>query len=83
MDKPLESAGYEHKSWDGATTENLEEDTILIVGGGPVGLILATALAKHRVKSIILERNESTTRSVSFDMEILILTGPTDGRKWT
>jgi len=42
--------------------EYLTEDTILIAGGGPVGLITATTLAHFGLKSIILERNDSTTK---------------------
>jgi NADPH-dependent 2,4-dienoyl-CoA reductase/sulfur reductase-like enzyme len=46
-------------------TELLPQDCVLIVGGGPVGLKLATVLAYYGVKSIVLERNESTTKSVA------------------
>jgi ribulose 1,5-bisphosphate synthetase/thiazole synthase len=42
--------------------ESLESDTVLIVGGGPVGLVLATTLAHYGVKSVVLERNKTTTR---------------------
>lgn len=42
--------------------EHLSEETVLIAGGGPVGLITATALANYGLKSIILERNDSTTK---------------------
>lgn len=43
--------------------EVLPEDSVLIVGGGPVGLLLATVLAHYEIKSVVLERNESTTKS--------------------
>lgn len=42
--------------------EILPHDCVLIVGGGPVGLSLATVLSHYGVKSIVLERNETTTR---------------------
>ncbi|OQU95836.1 FAD binding domain-containing protein isoform 1 [Cladophialophora immunda] len=48
--------------------EIVADDTIVIAGGGPVGLILATVLAKYGLKSIILERNESTTRWPKMDL---------------
>jgi FAD-dependent monooxygenase len=44
------------------SVETLQGDCVLIVGGGPVGLILATSLAHFGVRSILLERNLSTTR---------------------
>jgi len=42
--------------------ETLSDDTVLIIGGGPVGLLLATVLAFYGVKSLLLERNKSTTK---------------------
>jgi hypothetical protein len=42
--------------------ENLADDTVLIAGGGPVGLLLATVLAHFGVKSVLLERNKTTTK---------------------
>jgi 2-polyprenyl-6-methoxyphenol hydroxylase-like FAD-dependent oxidoreductase len=42
--------------------EQLEKNTVLIVGGGPAGLVLATTLAYFGVKSVVLERNDTTTR---------------------
>jgi FAD-dependent monooxygenase len=56
--------------------ETLSHDTILIAGGGPVGLLVATVLAHYGVKSVILERNETTTRSIlSQCSEIISNTG--------
>ncbi|KAI2794200.1 FAD-dependent monooxygenase apdD [Penicillium oxalicum] len=49
-------------------TENLEPGTVLIVGGGPVGLITATTLAKYGVRSVILERNLTTTKWPKMDL---------------
>lgn len=43
-------------------TERLDYGTVLITGGGPVGLMVATVLARYGVKSVVLERNESTTK---------------------
>jgi FAD-dependent monooxygenase len=43
-------------------TEILPENCVLVIGGGPVGLCLAMTLAYYGVKSVILERNETTTR---------------------
>lgn len=45
------------------TVELLDHDCVLIVGGGPVGLVLSTTLASYGVKCIVLERNQSTTKS--------------------
>jgi FAD-dependent monooxygenase len=42
--------------------EILPDDTVLIVGGGPVGLLLANVLAYYGVKSLVLERNNTTTK---------------------
>lgn len=42
--------------------ERLNKGTVLIAGGGPVGLVLATTLASYGVRSVVLERNETTTR---------------------
>jgi heterodisulfide reductase subunit A-like polyferredoxin len=42
--------------------EHLEDGCVLIAGGGPVGLVLATVLSYYGVKSVILERNATTTR---------------------
>jgi ribulose 1,5-bisphosphate synthetase/thiazole synthase len=43
-------------------TEKLPDDTVLIVGGGPVGLLLANVLAFYGIKSLVLERNNTTTK---------------------
>jgi ribulose 1,5-bisphosphate synthetase/thiazole synthase len=42
--------------------EVLPENAVLIAGGGPVGLLLATVLAHYGVKSVLLERNKTTTK---------------------
>lgn len=40
----------------------LPDDTVLIAGAGPVGLLLATVLSRYGVKSVLLERNFTTTK---------------------
>lgn len=51
-----------HETTDGTHEECLGDDCVLIAGGGPVGLVLATILASYGVKSVLLERNETTTK---------------------
>ncbi|NHN36518.1 FAD-monooxygenase [Pseudomaricurvus alcaniphilus] len=41
---------------------------VLIAGGGPVGLSLSLELASHGIKSILLERNATTTRHPKMDL---------------
>ena len=53
-----------------SSIENLPPDCVLIVGGGPVGLILAMTLAHHGVRSVVLERNHTTTRWPKMDLTI-------------
>jgi FAD-dependent monooxygenase len=48
--------------------EHLPTDVVLIAGGGPVGLLLATVLSHFGVHSILLERNETTTRWPKMDL---------------
>lgn len=44
------------------TNEVLADDCVLIVGGGPVGLLTAAVLAFYGIPSVIIERNSNTTR---------------------
>lgn len=44
------------------TNEVLADDCVLIVGGGPVGLLTAAVLAFYDIPSVIIERNSNTTR---------------------
>ncbi|KAL6886770.1 monooxygenase-like protein [Trichoderma evansii] len=42
--------------------ENLESTEIAIVGAGPAGLTLALSLAKFRIRSVILEKEQEITK---------------------
>lgn len=44
------------------TEEILADNSVLIIGGGPVGLLTAVVLAFYGVPSVIVERNADTTR---------------------
>ncbi|KIW44404.1 uncharacterized protein PV06_02876 [Exophiala oligosperma] len=48
--------------------EVLSRSTVLIIGAGPVGLCLARVLAEYDVKSVVLERNGTTTRWPKMDL---------------
>jgi FAD-dependent monooxygenase len=48
--------------------EILSSHTVLIVGGGPIGLLLATILSYHGVRSVLLERNDATTKWPKMDL---------------
>jgi len=48
--------------------ETLPKGTVLIAGGGPVGLLLARVLSHYGVKSVLFERNKSTTRWPKMDL---------------
>jgi len=69
----------------GSAFEELPSDSVLIVGGGPVGLILALTLAHHGVRSVLVERNLTTTRwpkmdlTIARSMEIFRVLGIADG----
>lgn len=41
---------------------------VLIAGGGPIGLLLARALSFHGVKSVLFERNKTTTKWPKMDL---------------
>ena len=51
-----------HIATDEQRIEQLEDGCVLIAGGGPVGLVLATVLSSYGIKSVVLERNATTTR---------------------
>ncbi|EXL69778.1 hypothetical protein FOPG_14307 [Fusarium oxysporum f. sp. conglutinans race 2 54008] len=44
------------------------QGTVLIAGGGPVGLLLAKVLSFYDVKSILFDRNKSTTKWPKMDL---------------
>lgn len=44
------------------------ETPVLIAGGGPVGMTLALNLARYNVRSIVVERNPTTTRHPKMDL---------------
>lgn len=46
----------------------MNETEVVIAGGGPVGMTLALELAHHGVRSILLERNPTTTRHPKMDL---------------
>ena len=48
--------------------EVLPNGTVLIAGGGPVGLILARVLSHYGVKSVLVERNTTTTKWPKMDL---------------
>jgi hypothetical protein len=50
------------------TSHTLPGDVVVVVGGGPVGLILARVLSHHGVKSLLFERNETTTSWPKMDL---------------
>ena len=41
---------------------------VLIAGGGPVGMTLALNLARYGIRSIVVERNDTTTRHPKMDL---------------
>jgi 2-polyprenyl-6-methoxyphenol hydroxylase-like FAD-dependent oxidoreductase len=44
------------------------ETPVLIAGGGPVGMTLALELARYGVRSVLVERNPTTTRHPKMDL---------------
>ncbi|KAF7557157.1 hypothetical protein G7Z17_g938 [Cylindrodendrum hubeiense] len=74
-----------------STPENPEvvhsvgDDSVLILGGGPVGLMTASVLAFYGVKSVVLERNSEPTKWPKMDltnarsMELLRKIGLSEG----
>ncbi|KAH6879566.1 FAD-binding domain-containing protein [Thelonectria olida] len=52
----------------GTHAEILPGGTVLIAGGGPVGLLLARVLSFYGVKSVLFERNDTTTKWPKMDL---------------
>lgn len=50
------------------TVQTLPPGTILIAGGGPVGLLLARVLSFYGVRSVLFERNKTTTKWPKMDL---------------
>ncbi|KAK7903181.1 hypothetical protein LTR67_001198 [Exophiala xenobiotica] len=48
--------------------EHARTGTVVIAGAGPIGLLLATVLSHYGVRSILLERNLSTTQWPKMDL---------------
>ncbi|KAM5380838.1 hypothetical protein ACJZ2D_003362 [Fusarium nematophilum] len=44
------------------------DDTVLVAGGGPAGLMVATVLAHFGIKPMVLERNNSATKDDSYHL---------------
>ncbi|OQV00123.1 FAD binding domain-containing protein [Cladophialophora immunda] len=67
MDAPSPESSNLHANGE-EVVETLDDRTILIAGGGPVGLLVASVLAHYGLKSIVLERNETTTKWPKMDL---------------
>ncbi|KIW78347.1 hypothetical protein Z517_08182 [Fonsecaea pedrosoi CBS 271.37] len=48
--------------------ETLPKGTVLVAGGGPVGLLVAKVLSHYGIKSVLFERNTSTTKWPKMDL---------------
>lgn len=46
----------------------MQHTQVLIAGGGPVGLMLATVLGRFGIKTMLVERNTTTTRHPKMDI---------------
>eukprot|EP00439_Symbiodinium_sp_Y106_P088560 s1_g1096.t1 len=46
----------------------MKESPVLIAGGGPVGMMLARELSHRGIASVVVERNETTTRHPKMDI---------------
>ena len=53
---------------DDANIKPLAGDTVLIAGGGPVGLLLTPLLSYYGTRSILFERNKTTTSWPKMDL---------------
>ena len=50
------------------SSSTTEETSVLVVGAGPVGLTLALELERHGVRTLLVERNTSTTQHPKMDV---------------
>lgn len=48
--------------------ETLPKGVVFIAGGGPVGLLVAKVLSHHGVRSVLFERNQTTTKWPKMDL---------------
>lgn len=48
--------------------ERLDSKSVLVAGGGPVGLLVATILSRYGIASVLVERNDSTTKWPKMDL---------------
>jgi len=46
----------------------MQQTQVLIAGGGPVGLMLATVLGRYGIRAMLVERNTHTTRHPKMDI---------------
>ena len=46
----------------------MQHTQVLIAGGGPVGLMLATVLGRYGIRAMLVERNTHTTRHPKMDI---------------
>ncbi|KAL4801513.1 FAD binding domain-containing protein [Aspergillus unguis] len=53
---------------DAAEPITLPHGTVLIAGGGPIGLLLARVLSFYGIKSVLFERNTTTTKWPKMDL---------------
>jgi len=56
------------KMYENVREEILPANTVLIAGGGPIGLLLAIVLSHHGTRSVLLERNLTTTQWPKMDL---------------
>jgi 2-polyprenyl-6-methoxyphenol hydroxylase-like FAD-dependent oxidoreductase len=47
---------------------HVHDSPVLVVGGGPTGLVLASVLSRHGVRCLLVERNAETTRFPKMDI---------------
>jgi choline dehydrogenase-like flavoprotein len=82
MDTPMKSSTNEPSP---SIQPLLAEALVLVVGAGPIGLLVAYQLAKRGISTILIERNHETTRWPKMDitnarsMELLNHIGLADG----
>jgi 2-polyprenyl-6-methoxyphenol hydroxylase-like FAD-dependent oxidoreductase len=48
--------------------QHMQHTQVLIAGGGPVGLMLATVLGRFGIRTMLVERNATTTRHPKMDI---------------